>query len=183
MITATLKAYCASVNHVVAFIGRSVSYVMPMLAFVVAFEVFARYFLNKPTVWAYDLSLFMAGYIAALGGAYAQQKRAHINVDILYIAVSANTKRVFNLLSSSLAIFFMAVVIFICLEKFNEAVEFNYRRFSEWSPPMHHFWMMMVISASLIILQFSSDMIEDLYHLITGRNLIERTEEVEADGN
>jgi len=30
------------------------------------------------------LSLFLFGYIAAFSGAYAQQQRAHINVDIQY---------------------------------------------------------------------------------------------------
>ncbi|MDN3683722.1 TRAP transporter small permease subunit [Vibrio sinaloensis] len=50
---------------------------MPILAATVAFEVFSRYVLGKPTIWAYDVSLFfLFGYIAALGGALAQQKQS-----------------------------------------------------------------------------------------------------------
>lgn len=177
MFTSILRLYCAGIQAVVGFIGRGISVLMPMIALVIAFEVFARYFLNKPTIWAYDLSLFLSAYLAALGGAYAQQKRAHINVDILYIAVSANVKRIFNLCSGSLAIFFMGVVIFASYQKFGEALQFNYRRMSEWAPPMHHFWMMLIVAASMLILQLSSDMIKDIYHLITGRDLMPQADE------
>ncbi|MEC8081857.1 MAG: TRAP transporter small permease, partial [Pseudomonadota bacterium] len=106
MLLTAMRLYCAVVHRVVEFVGKSVSYVMPALAFVVAFEVFSRYFLNKPTIWAYDLSLFMFGYIAALGGAYAQQRRGHINVDILYNKVSPRVRSLFNMFSFALGIFF-----------------------------------------------------------------------------
>ncbi|ADZ89335.1 TRAP transporter small permease subunit [Marinomonas mediterranea] len=172
MITAAIRSYCLVVHKVVEFTGKSVSYVMPMLAFVVAFEVFSRYFLNKPTIWAYDLSLFMFGYIAALGGAYAQQRRAHINVDILYNQVSPRVRSIFNLLSFALAIFFMAIVLKMSIGKFEEAIEYNYRRQSEWAPHMHHYWVMMAVASVMLILQFSSDWMRDAYHVCTGTTLL-----------
>ncbi|MCP8687185.1 TRAP transporter small permease subunit [Marinobacterium sedimentorum] len=183
MIKNVLRTYCASVERLVAFIGRSTSYLMPLLALIVAFEVFSRYLLNQPTIWAYDLSLFCFGYLAALGGAYAQQRKAHINVDILYMSVSGKSRRIFNLLSALLAIFFMVIVIIVCIEKFNEAIEFKYRRMSEWAPNMHHFWLMLVISAVLMILQLFSDMIRDAYHLLAGKDLLLNPKEVREDGN
>ncbi|RVU32238.1 MULTISPECIES: TRAP transporter small permease subunit [Neptunomonas] len=183
MFTSTLRLYCTAVQRLVAFIGRGVSILMPMIALVIAFEVFARYFLNKPTIWAYDLSLFLSGYLAALGGAYAQQRKAHINVDILYLSVSANVKRIFHLVSGALAIFFMAVVVLVSIDKFNEALNFNYRRMSEWAPPMHHFWMMLIVACSLLILQIISDIINDLYHLVTGRDLVPVSDEDAEDDN
>ncbi|WP_374681390.1 TRAP transporter small permease subunit [Accumulibacter sp.] len=82
MTITALKWICRGIDLVVMLMGKAASYLMPMLAFVVAYEVFSRYVLNSPTIWAFDLSLFMFGYVAALGGAYAQQKKAHINVDI-----------------------------------------------------------------------------------------------------
>lgn len=183
MILSILRAYSTGINSLVAFIGNSISILMPLIALVVAFEVFSRYLLDSPTIWAYDLSLFLSSYLAALGGAFAQQKQAHINVDILYISVSANTKRLFNLLAGSLAIFFMLVIIYVSFGKFNEAVNLNYRRMSEWAPPMHHFWVMLMVAASLIILQFSNDMMKDIYHLITGKDLLPNQNKEEEDGN
>lgn len=147
---------------------------MPVLAFIVVYEVVARYMFDAPTIWAYDLSLFLFGYIAALGGAYAQQRKAHINVDILYIAVSPKVRNIFNLISYSLAIFFLLVVFYMCLGKFNEALEFDYRTQSEWAPPMWHFWLMLCIASTLFVIQLFRDMIAEVYHLITGLALFEK---------
>ncbi|MBM6550677.1 TRAP transporter small permease [Marinomonas ostreistagni] len=172
MLLTAIRLYCLTIHRVVEFVGKSVSYVMPALAFVVAFEVFSRYFLNEPTIWAYDLSLFMFGYIAALGGAYAQQRRGHINVDILYNKVSPRVRNVFNMLSFALGIFFLVIVCKMCFGKFEEALEFNYRRQSEWAPHMHHYWMMMVVAGAIFIAQLSSDWLEEAYHLFTGKKLL-----------
>lgn len=172
MLMTAIRHYCLGVHALVAFVGKSVSYVMPMLAFVVAFEVFARYFLNKPTIWAYDLSLFMFGYIAALGGAYAQQQRAHINVDILYNKVSLRVRSLFNLFSYILAFYFVCIIFKMSMGKFEEAIEFNYRRQSEWAPQMHHYWVMMAVASVLLALQLSCDLLRNFYYLLFNKELL-----------
>jgi TRAP-type C4-dicarboxylate transport system permease small subunit len=160
--------------------GKAASYIMPVLALVVALEVFSRYFLNSPTIWAFDLSLFMFGYVAALGGAYAQQKKVHVNVDILYARVSRRTRHLFNLISFSLGIFFLFIVADMSIGKLQEAIEFNYRRESEWAPPMYHFWIMSLVACVLFIAQLGRDMLVDLYYLFTGKDLLP---EENTDGN
>ena len=160
--------------------GKAASYLMPMLAFVVAYEVFSRYVLNSPTIWAFDLSLFMFGYVAALGGAYAQQKKAHINVDILYFNVSQKTRRVFDLISYALGIFFLWIVLDMSIGKLLEAIEFDYRRESEWAPPMYHFWIMSIIACGLFIAQLGRDMLVAIYYLFTGKDLLAQED---SDGN
>jgi len=145
---------------------------MPVLAFTVAFEVFCRYVLNQPTIWAHDLSLFIFGYVASLGGAYAQLHKRHIDVDILYNHVPARVQSLFNMISYILAVFFLLIVVKIALGKFEEAIEFNYRRQSEWAPSMHHYWVMISVAGSLLILQFASDFIQNAYRLFTGKTLV-----------
>ena len=172
MVTPILRSLCRSVDTLVMLCGKGSAFLMPVLAGVVVFEVFSRYILNSPTIWAFDLSLFLFGYIAALGGAYAQQKRAHINVDILYLSVHPKGRAIFNLISWSLGIFFLYLVLMMCLEKYDEAIEFDYRRQSEWAPPMFHFWIMMMIASSLFIAQLARDMLEELFFLITGNALL-----------
>jgi len=178
MLSKLLSFYCLNVNRLVRGIGVSASFLMPILALTVAFEVFSRYVLGTPTIWAYDVSLFLFGYIAALGGALAQQNKAHINVDVLYLSVSMRLRACFNLLSYSLAIFFLAVILMMAFGKFEEAIEFNYRRQSEWAPSMAHFWVMMVVACGSFILQFSSDLVQDLYYIVTGKALIEQPAEI-----
>lgn len=183
MLKMAMKGYCLGINRLVYLIGVSASVLMPLLALTVGFEVFSRYVLGTPTIWAYDVSLFLFGYIAALGGALAQQNKAHINVDVLYLSVSARFKSLFNLLTYSLAIFFLAVVLMMSFGKFEEAIEFNYRRQSEWAPTMAHFWVMMMVACSAFILQFTSDILQDVYFLFTERELLDQQEEICDDNN
>lgn len=169
-----LKLYCTINDKIIMFLGKAASYMMPILAFIVVYEVAARYIFDAPTIWAYDLSLFLFGYISALGGAYAQQRRAHINVDILYLTVSPKVKNIFNIISFSLGIFFLIIIFYVSTGKFEEAIEFDFRRQSEWAPPMWHFWVMLCIASGLFIMQLTRDIVTELYHLITGDELFEK---------
>lgn len=169
-----LQLICNLINTVIMLLGKGASYLMPILAFIVVYEVVARYVFDAPTIWAYDLSLFLFGYIAALGGAYAQQKRAHINVDILYLSVSPKVKNIFNLISYALGIFFLIIIFKMGLLKFDEAIEYDYRRQSEWAPVMWHFWVMLCVASVTYTMQLVSDMIQEAYHLMTGTELIEK---------
>ncbi|WP_291986975.1 TRAP transporter small permease subunit [Candidatus Accumulibacter sp. ACC007] len=180
MTITALKWICRGIDLVVMLMGKAASYLMPMLAFVVAYEVFSRYVLNSPTIWAFDLSLFMFGYVAALGGAYAQQKKAHINVDILYFNVTQRTRHVFDLISYALGIFFLWIVLDMSIGKLLEAIEFDYRRESEWAPPMYHFWIMSIIACGLFIAQLGRDMLVAIYYLFTGKDLLAQEN---SDGN
>ncbi|WP_010322117.1 TRAP transporter small permease subunit [Marinobacterium stanieri] len=177
MMTVILKSSCRASDLVVRVAGHLAAMLMPVLAGVVAFEVFSRYVLNAPTIWGYDTALFLFGYIAALGGAYAQQKRAHINVDVFYLSVSAPTRRIFSVLTNLLGMVFLYVMLTLAFDKYNEAVEFDYRTQSEWAAPIWHFWVMIMIAASLFLLQLVRDSISQLYSLVLGKPLLLSDEE------
>ncbi|TLP34979.1 TRAP transporter small permease subunit [Arcobacter arenosus] len=174
MLKKFLQKFCITIDTIIMLLGKGASFLMPVLAFIVSYEVVARYLFDAPTIWAYDLSLFLFGYIAALGGAYAQQKRSHINVDILYLLVSPKVKNIFNIISFSLGVFFLVIVFKMGLLKFNEALEFDYRRQSEWAPVMWHFWLMLCVASSVFAIQLIRDIIEEGYHLFTGSPLLEK---------
>lgn len=171
MIEAILLMYCQTVSYLVSLIGRSISYLLPVLAVIVFYEVFARYILDAPTLWAYDTSLFLFGYISALGGAYAQQREGHINVDIIHAKVSEKTRRIFDVLTSLLAIGFLLVLAKTCAGMLLESFDFHYKTQSEWAPPMHHFWLMMTVSSVIFIAQYSTELIANLFFLLKGREL------------
>lgn len=181
MFVSLLRSFCLGIEFLVRMAGYAAAGLMPVLATIVAFEVFSRYCLNSPTVWAFDLSLFLFGYIASLGGAYAQQKRVHITVDIYYQKVSPKTRSVFDLISCALAIFFLTLIVYVCFDKLQDALQFGTRRQSEWAPLMHHFWIMCIVAGSLFILQLFKDMLAGLYYLVSGKHLLATEEKYSAD--
>jgi TRAP-type C4-dicarboxylate transport system permease small subunit len=169
-----LQLFCVSIDTVVMKLGKGVSVLVPVLAFVVIYGTIARYMFDSPPIWTFDTALFLFGYIAALGGAYAQQKRAHINVDIFYLRVSPKVKAIFNLITYALGIFFLIIVFYLCLTKFNESYNLNFRRQTEWAPLMWHFWLMFTISSAIFTIQLIRDLVAELYYLATGTPLLEK---------
>jgi TRAP-type C4-dicarboxylate transport system permease small subunit len=167
MIVPVLQGYCRLVLYIVKVIGRTVPFLLPLLAGIGAFEVFTRYVLNSPTIWVYDTSLFLFGYISALGGAYAQQRKAHINVDIIYLKVPKYVRCIFNLITIALAVGFLILLAKMSFEKFQESLKFTYRTPSEWAPEVYHFWLMMTVAAVIFIAEYSAEFIENLFDLFT----------------
>ena len=51
---------------------------------VMFYEVVSRYVFDKPTLWANELSLWIASFVFLLAGQYAMQQRSHIRIYIIY---------------------------------------------------------------------------------------------------
>lgn len=57
--------------------GRAVAIAMPLMVLAIGWEVFARYALNAPTIWAYDSALMLWAWMGLVGGAM-EIGRAHV---------------------------------------------------------------------------------------------------------
>jgi TRAP-type mannitol/chloroaromatic compound transport system permease small subunit len=49
-----------------------------------SYEVFVRYVLNAPTVWAFDMMIQMYGALFLMCGAYALAQDTHVRADVIY---------------------------------------------------------------------------------------------------
>jgi TRAP-type C4-dicarboxylate transport system permease small subunit len=88
---------------------------MAIVALVVAvmfYEVVMRYVLERPTLWANELSLWMAGFVFLLSGLYAMQQRSHIRIYIIYDMFPRNLQRACDVVSTVLILLFVAAVLF-----------------------------------------------------------------------
>lgn len=65
-------------------IGHAFSWCVLVLAGSTCYEVFMRYVLNNPTVWAFDMSYMMYGALFMMSGAYAVSRNSHVRGDFIY---------------------------------------------------------------------------------------------------
>lgn len=65
-------------------IGHAFSWCVLVLAASTCYEVFMRYVLNNPTVWAFDMSYMMYGALFMMSGAYAVSRNSHVRGDFIY---------------------------------------------------------------------------------------------------
>ena len=82
--------------------SRAVAYLaMVLLVGLIAsmfYEVVARYGLNSPTIWAYDISYMLNGVIFLLGAGYVLSKNLHVRVDFLSTRMPVRVQHAVNFL-------------------------------------------------------------------------------------
>lgn len=79
-----MKTFLDSIDRMSAWIGKSFAWCILILTFATTYEVFVRYVLRAPTVWAFDVSYIMYGTLFMMAGAYALSRNAHVRGDFVY---------------------------------------------------------------------------------------------------
>jgi len=96
------------IDKIAMFIGRITMLLIISMTCVMLYEVFLRYALEKPTLWANELTLWIAGFIFLLSGMYGMQQRSHIRIFLLYDAVPRWVQHIFD----TIWVFLLAVFAF-----------------------------------------------------------------------
>lgn len=79
-----ITRFIYSVEGLNVWIGRAFGWCILILTLSVSYEVFVRYVLNAPTVWAFDMMVQMYGALFLMAGPYALAQDAHVRGDVLY---------------------------------------------------------------------------------------------------
>ncbi len=98
-------------DRVSLFIGRITMMLVGLIVLVMFYEVTLRYVFERPTLWANELSLWMAGFVFLLAGLYAMQQRSHIRIFILYDVMPRPVQKLCDVISTVLIILFAAAMV------------------------------------------------------------------------
>ncbi|MFL4469543.1 TRAP transporter small permease subunit [Tateyamaria armeniaca] len=111
-------------DRLAVFIGRITMMLIVCLTTVMLYEVMLRYVFEAPTLWANEMSLWLAGFVFLCAGLYAMQQRSHIRIVLLYDAVPRWLQRVFDTISTILIVTF---AFFLIYGGYGEAFDKFYR--------------------------------------------------------
>ena len=106
------------------FMGRVTMMLVLCLCSVMLYEVFVRYVLNAATLWANELSLWIAGFIFLCAGLYAMQQRSHIRIFLIYDLCPRWVQHLFDCISTFLIV---AFAFFLIYGGYGEAFDKFYR--------------------------------------------------------
>jgi len=79
-----LTSVIHAIEQLNIWIGRTFGWCILVLTLSVAYEVFVRYVLNAPTVWAFDMMVQMYGALFLMAGPYALAQDTHVRADVVY---------------------------------------------------------------------------------------------------
>lgn len=69
-------------------------------ALILLMEVFLRYVLNSPTIWAHETTVFLCGSAFVFGGLYCTCRNSHIRVVLIYDHLSPKARRIADIVIS-----------------------------------------------------------------------------------
>lgn len=151
------------IDRIALFVGRITMILIISMTGIMLYEVFLRYVFDAPTLWANELTLWIAGYVFLLSGFYAMQQRCHIRIFLLYDAVPRWLQHTFDILSVSLIWLFAFGLIFgsykqVFITKFYKWEMFG----TAFDPPIPATVQpMILIMVALIAIQAAVNLVSD----------------------
>lgn len=104
--------YTTKIDLIAMFIGRITMILIISMTMVMLYEVFLRYIVEKPTLWANELTLWIAGFVFMLSGIYAMQQRTHIRIFIIYEILPRWAQHVCNTIWVACLWLFTALLVY-----------------------------------------------------------------------
>lgn len=101
-----------AIDRVALFVGRITMILIIAMTLVMLYEVFLRYIVRRPTLWANELTLWIAGFVFLGAGFYAMQQRCHIRIFLLYDVVPRWVQRAFDIISAGLLVLFTFFLVY-----------------------------------------------------------------------
>ena len=143
------------VDRVSSWVGQAFSWLIVALTFLISWEVFARYALNKPNPWAFDLMIMMYGAAFMMAGAYTLAKNGHVRGGKKLYSTSPRLQAGLDLILYF--VFFIPGVVALVWAGYTYAEEsFAIREHSTLTangPPLYPFKMVIPFAGVLLLLQ------------------------------
>jgi len=161
--------------------GTWIAWLNVPLVLVVAYEVFARYLFNAPTIWSFDITFMLYGTIFMLGSAYALHKGAHIRTDFFFEKWSIRTKGMIDSVAY-IVFFFPSFLVFFFVSGAEGLYAYEINETSEqtpWRPILWPYKMVVPLTCVLLMVQGISELIKSFHAARTGIEL-EHKEKIEV---
>jgi TRAP-type mannitol/chloroaromatic compound transport system permease small subunit len=163
-------AYISVVDRINTAIGKAFGWYILILTFGTSYEVFVRYALDNPTVWAYDLAYNMYGALFFMAGAYTLSRNAHVRGDVIYRLWPARVQATVDLILYIL--FFYPGVLALTFAGYIYAGEsWRYHEVSVFSPadiPIFPLKTLIPIGGALLLIQGLAEVFRCIICLRTG---------------
>lgn len=125
------------VFDIVSLVCSRIAMIMTALIVIVMFyEVVSRYVFARPTLWANELSLWIASFVFLFAGQYAMQQRSHIRIYVIYDMMPRFFQKASDVLSLLLLLAFTFALVWggfdDALRRFLRMETFG----TAWDPPI-----------------------------------------------
>ena len=152
-----------AVDRASLFVGRVTMILIAAMTAVMLYEVFLRYALEKPTLWANELTLWIGGFVFLCSGLYAMQQRCHIRIFLIYDMCPRWLQRTCDVLSTLFLVIFAFFLVYGSYKQVFVTKFYKWEMFgTAFDPPIPATLQpMILIIVTLVALQAVINLISD----------------------
>ena len=156
-----MDSFIKSIERITGSFGILASFALVPLVIATCYEVFSRYVMDAPTVWAYEVGYILTGSHFLLGMAYTLQCGEHIRIDIFSAKFSACTRAIIDLVAYTII---LPLMLWLTYALFGHLVT-GYTRNehsgqSAMNLPVWPFRIVFLVAFTLLALQIVAEIIK-----------------------
>jgi len=157
------------IDNVIDWQGRITSFLVMPLVFVVVFEVFMRYVVNRPTIWAFEVTMFIYGLHYMFGLAYMDFYDGHVKVDVFVTRfLSTKSRLIVKIISFFIISLPVTLGIFWWCMKFGWTSTVTMEKnWTSWAPYIWPYKDLMALGFLFLLLQGISNLLKTFQELKT----------------
>jgi TRAP-type mannitol/chloroaromatic compound transport system permease small subunit len=143
-----------AVDRLSTWIGQAFAWLIVALTFLITYEVFSRYVLNKPHDWNLNVQIMLYGTVFMMAGAYTLSKNGHVRGDVLYGFFRPRTQATIDL--TLYILFFLPGIVALTYAGWtyaNEALAIREKTFSATPLPLYPFKFVIPLAGGMLLLQ------------------------------
>jgi TRAP-type mannitol/chloroaromatic compound transport system permease small subunit len=166
-----VRKILALIDATNTWIGKTVSVLSLIVAFIITYEIVMRQGFVKPTVWVAEGTVFGCGLLYMLGGAWTLRQDHHVRVDVLYHGLSRRGKALLDCLTYFAFLLYIGVMIWATSSYVAESVRLRETTMSPWNPPIWPIKIAFLLSLIMIFFQQTAKFARDFYYIVKGKEL------------
>ena len=150
-----MQKYLLIVDKISTFVGKTFSWFIVSLTFLISYEIFSRYALNAPHAYAFDIMLQMYGTLFMMAGAYTLSRNGHVRGDVLYGFFPPRAQAALDL--TLYIVFFLPGVCALCWAGYNYAADswriLEHSSITAEGPPIYQFKTVIPVAGAFMLVQ------------------------------
>jgi len=163
-----MDALIRNIERVTGSVGIMASFALVPLVLATCYEVFARYAMGAPTIWAYEIGYVLTGAHFLLGMAFTLRSDEHIRIDIFSGHFAQRTRAVIDLLGYTVMLPLMVWLSYALFQHLAAGYLRSERSGqSAMNLPVWPFRVIFLVAFALLTLQIVAEVIKAVRRLKT----------------
>jgi C4-dicarboxylate transporter DctQ subunit len=152
-------------DRVIGFMAFIAGLLLVAAVLIVCFEIFMRYFVQRPQVWTVEICEYILFSMAFLGAPWLLREGGHVNIDIFVTQLSPRRRHGMELISASVGIIISFIVCWFSITTSYESYSTGVLLTKTLNVPKYYFLMLIALGYFFLLLEFVRQFIGHLKEL------------------